>query len=104
MLDLLSDFILFSCFVSLVVIQQQLIIPESHQKNMQGTEMRFDLILYFYDHFSFRANGYSDLADRLVELQYELTDRLTCFIGGKRPEHKTGLHIILPELNEKYVE
>ena len=51
-----------------------------------------------------RANGYSDLADRLVELQYELTDRLTCFIGGKRPDHKTGVHINLPELNEKYVE
>ncbi|CAF0778060.1 unnamed protein product [Adineta steineri] len=47
-----------------------------------------------------RANGYSDLADRLVELQYELTDRLTCFIGGKRPDHKIGLHINLPELNE----
>ncbi|CAF0889094.1 unnamed protein product [Adineta ricciae] len=47
-----------------------------------------------------RANGYSDLADRLVELQYELTDRLTCFIGGKRPDHKTGVHINLPELNE----
>ncbi len=52
----------------------------------------------------FRANGYSDLADRLVELQYELTDRMTCFIGGKRPDHKTGPHIILPELNEKYTK
>ncbi|CAF2886029.1 unnamed protein product [Rotaria sp. Silwood2] len=47
-----------------------------------------------------RVNGYFDLADRLVELQYELTDRLTCFISGKRPDHKTGQHIILPELNE----
>ncbi len=52
----------------------------------------------------FRANGYSDLADRLVELQYELTDHLTCFIGGKRPDHKTGQHIILPELHEKYIK
>jgi hypothetical protein len=49
----------------------------------------------------FRANGYSDLADRLVELQYELTDRLTCFIGGKRVDHKTGQHILLPDLHEK---
>ncbi len=52
----------------------------------------------------FRANGYSDLADRLIELQYELTDHLTCFIGGKRPDHKTGQHIILPELHEKYIK
>lgn len=49
-----------------------------------------------------RSNGYSDLADRLVELQYELTDRMTCFIGGKRPDHKLGPHVILPELNERY--
>lgn len=49
-----------------------------------------------------RTNGYSDLADRLVELQYELTDRMTCFIGGKRPDHKVGQHVILPELHERY--
>ena len=54
--------------------------------------------------FVSRANGYNELADRLVELQYELTDRLICFIGGKRPDHKTGQHVVLPELNEKYVE
>lgn len=49
-----------------------------------------------------RTNGYSDLADRLVELQYELTDRMTCFIGGKRPDHKVSPHVILPELHERY--
>ncbi|CAF2883540.1 unnamed protein product [Rotaria sp. Silwood2] len=48
-----------------------------------------------------RINGYSDLADRLIELQYELTDCLICFIGGKRPNHKNNQHIVLPELNEK---
>ncbi|CAF4363790.1 unnamed protein product, partial [Rotaria sordida] len=47
-----------------------------------------------------RINGYSDLADRLIELQYELTDCLICFIGGKRPNHKTNQHIVLSELNE----
>ena len=51
--------------------------------------------------FIFRFNGYPDLADRLIELQYELTDRLVCFIGGKRSDHKTDQHIILPEFNEK---
>ncbi|CAF2024137.1 unnamed protein product [Rotaria magnacalcarata] len=49
-----------------------------------------------------RTNGYVDLADRLIELQYELTDRLTCFIGGKLPNHKTNQHIVLPELNENF--
>jgi len=51
----------------------------------------------------FRTSGYSDLADRLIELQYELTDRLVCFIGGKKSDHKTNQHILLPEFNEKYI-
>jgi G protein-coupled receptor kinase interacting protein 2 len=54
-----------------------------------------------FEYFLFRTNGYADLADRLIELQYELTDRLICFIGGKRPDHKTNQHILLPEINEK---
>jgi hypothetical protein len=48
-----------------------------------------------------RMNGYLDLANRLIELQYELTDRLICFIGGKRADHKTNQHILLPEFNEE---
>ena len=32
-----------------------------------------------------RTEGYTDLADRLVELQYELTDRLTFYICGRKP-------------------
>ena len=32
-----------------------------------------------------RTEGYVDLADRLVELQYELTDRLTFYICGRKP-------------------
>ncbi|CAF0909381.1 unnamed protein product [Adineta steineri] len=47
-----------------------------------------------------RTNGYLDLADRLIELQYELTDRLICFIGGKRPDHKTNQHILVPDMSE----
>ena len=51
---------------------------------------------YFKAHiFLYRVNGYTDLADRLIELQYELTDRLICFIGGKQPDHKTDEHILL---------
>ena len=49
----------------------------------------------------FRTNGYNELADRLIELQYELTDRLICFLGSKRPDHKNEPHIVLPEFNDK---
>lgn len=33
----------------------------------------------------FRAEGHNDLADRLVEIQYELTDRLAFYVCGKKP-------------------
>uniref|UniRef100_A0A4W5M2I5 G protein-coupled receptor kinase interacting ArfGAP 2a n=1 Tax=Hucho hucho TaxID=62062 RepID=A0A4W5M2I5_9TELE len=37
-----------------------------------------------------RQAGYNDLADRLVEIQYELTDRLAFYLCGRKPNHKTG--------------
>lgn len=32
-----------------------------------------------------RSEGYIDLAQRLVECQYELTDRLAYFVCGRKP-------------------
>ena len=32
-----------------------------------------------------RAEGHHDLADRLVELQYELSDRMSNFVWGIKP-------------------
>uniref|UniRef100_A0A4W5KM25 G protein-coupled receptor kinase interacting ArfGAP 2a n=1 Tax=Hucho hucho TaxID=62062 RepID=A0A4W5KM25_9TELE len=37
-----------------------------------------------------RQAGYHDLADRLVEIQYELTDRLAFYLCGRKPDHKNG--------------
>lgn len=47
-----------------------------------------------------KAEGLPDLADRLVELQYELTDRLTFYICGRKPDHRTGCHFKIPELGD----
>lgn len=33
----------------------------------------------------YRAEGYTDLADRLLELQYELTDRLAYYVCKRKP-------------------
>lgn len=71
-----------------------------HPKNMQGNGMILDRD-FSLDELIFRTNNYPDLADRLIELQYELTDRLLCFIGGKRSDHKTYPHIALPEQQPK---
>ncbi|XP_071094149.1 ARF GTPase-activating protein GIT2-like isoform X2 [Haliotis cracherodii] len=47
-----------------------------------------------------RAEGHNDLADRLVEIQYELTDRLAFYVCGKKPDHRTNLHFIIPEMGD----
>uniref|UniRef100_A0A673MNI1 ARF GTPase-activating protein GIT2-like n=1 Tax=Sinocyclocheilus rhinocerous TaxID=307959 RepID=A0A673MNI1_9TELE len=43
-----------------------------------------------------RQAGHQDLADRLVEVQYELTDRLAFYLCGRKPDHKNGPHFIIP--------
>uniref|UniRef100_A0AAR2LXL7 Arf-GAP domain-containing protein n=1 Tax=Pygocentrus nattereri TaxID=42514 RepID=A0AAR2LXL7_PYGNA len=45
-----------------------------------------------------RQAGHLDLADRLVEIQYELTDRLAFYLCGRKPDHKNGQHFIIPQL------
>ncbi|CAL1537699.1 unnamed protein product [Lymnaea stagnalis] len=47
-----------------------------------------------------KLEGFSDLADRILELQYELTDRLTFYICGRKPDHRTGVHFKIPELGD----
>ena len=52
-----------------------------------------------YDLFSeCRIAGYHETADRLIECQYELTDRLASYVCGRRPVHVSGEHHILPAL------
>ncbi|XP_030646881.1 ARF GTPase-activating protein GIT2a isoform X3 [Chanos chanos] len=45
-----------------------------------------------------RQAGHNDLADRLVDIQYELTDRLAFYLCGRKPDHKSGQHFIIPQL------
>ncbi|GCC32766.1 hypothetical protein chiPu_0011230 [Chiloscyllium punctatum] len=44
-----------------------------------------------------RQANHHDLADRLVECQYELTDRLAYYLCGRRPDHKNG-HYVIPQM------
>ncbi|XP_023206822.1 ARF GTPase-activating protein GIT1 isoform X1 [Xiphophorus maculatus] len=47
-----------------------------------------------------RQAGHVDLAERLVECQYELTDRLAFYLCGRRPDHKNG-HYIIPQMADR---
>uniref|UniRef100_A0AAQ5Z5Q8 Arf-GAP domain-containing protein n=1 Tax=Amphiprion ocellaris TaxID=80972 RepID=A0AAQ5Z5Q8_AMPOC len=51
-----------------------------------------------------RQAGHIELAERLVECQYELTDRLAFYLCGRRPDHKNGHYIIPQMLNNRLFE
>uniref|UniRef100_A0A8C7URE9 GIT ArfGAP 1 n=1 Tax=Oncorhynchus mykiss TaxID=8022 RepID=A0A8C7URE9_ONCMY len=51
-----------------------------------------------------RQAGQVELAERLVECQYELTDRLAFYLCGRRPDHKNGHYIIPQMLNNRLFE
>uniref|UniRef100_U3JUS6 GIT ArfGAP 1 n=1 Tax=Ficedula albicollis TaxID=59894 RepID=U3JUS6_FICAL len=44
-----------------------------------------------------RQAAQHELAERLVECQYELTDRLAFYLCGRKPDHKNG-HYIIPQM------
>jgi G protein-coupled receptor kinase interacting protein 2 len=48
-----------------------------------------------------KSYNFSSIAERLLELQFELTDEYSYFLCGKRPDHSKGQHFLIPESNEK---
>lgn len=44
-----------------------------------------------------RQNQFTQLAERLVEASYEVTDRIIYFLCGRKPDHASGQHLIIPE-------
>ncbi|XP_062870911.1 ARF GTPase-activating protein GIT2b isoform X2 [Trichomycterus rosablanca] len=51
-----------------------------------------------------RQAGHQDLADRLVEIQYELTDRLAFYLCGRKPDHKNGHDFIIPQIADSTLD
>ncbi|XP_066459976.1 ARF GTPase-activating protein GIT2 isoform X5 [Eleutherodactylus coqui] len=51
-----------------------------------------------------RQGGHHDLADRLVEIQHELTDRLAFYLCGRKPDHRTGQHFIIPHMADSSLD
>eukprot|EP00090_Calanus_glacialis_P047134 TRINITY_DN9590_c0_g1_i1.p1 TRINITY_DN9590_c0_g1~~TRINITY_DN9590_c0_g1_i1.p1 ORF type:complete len:793 (-),score=277.42 TRINITY_DN9590_c0_g1_i1:161-2539(-) len=45
-----------------------------------------------------RTSGFLPLATRIHNAQFELSDRLSFFLCGRRPEHGTNKHYLIPEL------
>ncbi|XP_035632219.2 ARF GTPase-activating protein GIT2-like isoform X2 [Oncorhynchus keta] len=51
-----------------------------------------------------RQAGHQELADRLVEIQYELTDCLAFYLCGRRPDHRNGQHFIIPQMADRSLD
>ncbi|XP_063127429.1 ARF GTPase-activating protein GIT2 isoform X8 [Rattus norvegicus] len=51
-----------------------------------------------------RQGGHRELAERLVEIQYELTDRLAFYLCGRKPDHKNGQHFIIPQMADSSLD
>ncbi|KAL3103436.1 hypothetical protein niasHS_002622 [Heterodera schachtii] len=45
-----------------------------------------------------KTEGFNELAERLVELEYEMTDRFSMFLCGRRPSHRENQHFLIPDL------
>ncbi|XP_073813138.1 ARF GTPase-activating protein GIT1 [Musca autumnalis] len=44
-----------------------------------------------------KANNHTLIAERLLDAMYEVTDRIIMFLGGKKPDHASGRHLVIPE-------
>lgn len=51
-----------------------------------------------------RQAGHHELAERLVEIQYELTDRLAFYLCGRKPDHRIGQHFIIPQMADSSLD
>ncbi|XP_044296368.1 ARF GTPase-activating protein GIT2 isoform X3 [Varanus komodoensis] len=51
-----------------------------------------------------KQGGHHELAERLVEIQYELTDRLAFYLCGRKPDHKSGQHFIIPQMADSSLD
>ncbi|XP_066266106.1 ARF GTPase-activating protein GIT2-like isoform X1 [Branchiostoma lanceolatum] len=48
--------------------------------------------------------GFSDLYERLTACQFELTDRLIYYLCGRKPDHLSGQHFIIPEMADSSLD
>ncbi|XP_062822636.1 ARF GTPase-activating protein GIT2 isoform X2 [Anolis carolinensis] len=51
-----------------------------------------------------KQGGHHELAERLEEIQFELTDRLAFYLCGRKPDHKSGQHFIIPQMADSSLD
>lgn len=58
------------------------------------------LIVLKYLIFGFRTAGFHAIAQRVSHSLYEVSDRLSFFLCQRRPDHNSGQHFLVPDLNK----
>ncbi|XP_065054420.1 ARF GTPase-activating protein GIT2-like [Rhopilema esculentum] len=48
--------------------------------------------------------GHTEIGYRIIEHMYELTDRLTFYLCGRRPDHKNSINYFIPALADRGLE
>lgn len=48
--------------------------------------------------------GFPNIAQRLIEVQFELTDRLTYYLCGRPPDHQNGVHYLIPTMADSRLD
>ncbi|KXJ27899.1 ARF GTPase-activating protein GIT2 [Exaiptasia diaphana] len=48
--------------------------------------------------------GHRDLAQRLFEMQYVLTDRLAFYLCGRKPDHSAGIRYLIPTMADSCLD
>lgn len=50
-----------------------------------------------------KLNKHTTIAERLLEATYEVTDRLSYFLTGKKADHSSGNHLLIPDQNSNEI-
>lgn len=49
----------------------------------------------------YRQQINQDLANRLIECQYEVTDKFSNYLCHRKPDHEKGIHFLIPQSTTK---
>ena len=83
------------------VILERLTIMDEHLQIMQSMFEYSDLFeVLKYLIFGFRTAGFHAIAQRVSHSLYEVSDRLSFFLCQRRPDHNSGQHFLVPDLNK----
>lgn len=50
-----------------------------------------------------KMNKHTAIAERLLEATYEVTDRISYFLTGKKPDHSSGSHLLIPDASSNEI-